>query len=377
MLVDGPVIVGLEPYGFEVPAGVELSSYDGTLLPGLIDAHVHLVADGVPGSLERVGEMPEEDIDAVIGRTLAQQAAYGVTTVRDLGDRGYRTLAFRDAAVPGVPRIVASGPPFTTDGGHCHYLGGGAEGPDAIRAAMAEHVDRGVDVVKVMASGGMLTTGTDQLGVQFSAADLALVASLGHEAGLPVVAHAHSVRGAWHAIEAGVDGLEHFTCLTEEGMVTPPDLLDAVAAAGIVVCPTLGPNRALFKPDLIAPPLMELMTRFGLLPDTFQAARAVQMRQAREHGVRIVSGTDAGIGPAKVHGDGVWRAVVELVTAFPLEEALASATSYAADVLGLGSVTGRLRAGLAADLLVVDGDVQVDPTALGRPVAVLVRGVRP
>ncbi len=119
------------------------------------------------------------------------------------------------------------------------------------------------------------------------------------------------------------------------------------------------------------------MTRFGLLPDTIQAARAVQMRLAREHGVRIVSGTDAGIGPAKVHGDGVWRAVVELVTAFPLEEALASATSYAADVLGLASVTGRLRPGLAADLLVVDGDVRADPTALGRPVAVLVRGVRP
>jgi imidazolonepropionase-like amidohydrolase len=160
-------------------------------------------------------------------------------------------------------------------------------------------------------------------------------------------------------------------------MVTPPDLLDAIARAGIVVCPTLGPNLAVFKPDVIAPPLLELMTRFDLLPEAFQAARAVQMRQAREHGVRIVSGTDAGIGPAKMHGDGVWRAVVELAPAFPIEEALASATSYAADVLGLASVTGRLRPGLAADLLVVDGDVRADPAALGRPVAVLVRGEPP
>jgi len=374
VLVEGQEIVGLEPYGFEVPSGVEVSSYDGTLLPGLVDAHVHLVADGVRGSLERVGEMADEEIDAVIARTLAQEAAYGVTTARDLGDRGYRTLAFRDAAAPGVPRLVAAGPPFTTEAGHCHYLGGVAEGPVAIRAAMAEHVERGVDVVKVMTSGGMLTIGTDQLGVQFSASDLALIVSLAHDADLPVVAHAHSVRGAWHAVSAGVDGLEHFTCLTEEGMRTPPELLAAIAAAGIVVDPTIGWNRAAIDLGLMAPQLRELMERLGLDPDSMEAARTAQLSEAREHGVRIVSGTDAGIGPSKMHGDGVWRAVVELAMALPLEEALASATSYAAEVLRLAPVTGRLRPGLAADLLVVDGDVQADPAALGRPLAVLVRG---
>ena len=377
VLVDEDQVVGVEPYDFVPPGDIEVTAYDGTLLPGLIDAHVHLVADGVPGSLEAVGQMTDEEIDAVITRTLAQQAEHGVTTVRDLGDRRYRTLAFRDAAAPGVPRIVAAGPPFTTEGGHCHYLGGAVEGADAIRAIVAEHVERGVDVIKVMASGGMLTPGTDQLGVQFSAADLALIVSLGHDAGLPVVAHAHSVPGAWHAVEAGVDGLEHFTCLTEEGMVTSPELLDAVAAAGIVVDPTIGWNRDAINLGLMAPRLRELMERLGLDPDSMLAARAAQLRLAREHGVRIVSGTDAGIGPAKVHGDGVWRAVVECAAALPLEEALASATSYAADALGLAAVTGGLRPGLAADLLVVDGDVRADPEALGRPVAVLVRGVAP
>ena len=377
VLVDGPSIVGVEPLGFEVPTGVEVTAYAGTLLPGLIDAHVHLVADGVPGSLEAVGQMTDEEIDAVITRTLAQQAAHGVTTVRDLGDRRYRTLAFRDAAAPGVPRIVAAGPPFTTEGGHCHYLGGAAEGADAIRAAMAEHVERGVDVIKVMASGGMLTPDTDQLGVQFAAEDLALIVSLGHDAGLPVLAHTHSVRGAWHAVDAGVDGLEHFTCLTDEGMVTSRELLDAVAAAGIVVDPTIGWNKARIDLDRMPPALRDLMERFDLMPDALQAARAAQMRLAREHGVRIICGTDSGVSLPKQHGDTMWRAVTELAAAMPLTAALAAGTSDAAHACGLGSVTGRLRAGLAADLLVVDGDVRAEPEALGRPAAVLVGGVAP
>ncbi len=375
VLIEGDHIVGVEPYDFTPPADVEVTTYGGTVLPGLVDAHVHLVADGVPGSLEAAGTMSDDEIDAVIRRTLSQQAAGGVTTVRDLGDRRYRTLGFRDAGAPGVPRIVAAGPPFTVADGHCHYLGGAAEGPHAIRSAMAEHVERGVDVIKVMASGGMLTPGSDQLGVQFSAEDLRLVVDLGHAAGLHVLAHTHSLRGAWHAVDAGVDGLEHFSCLTEEGLRTPPDLLDAVATAGIVVDPTIGWNRVAIKMGALAPKLRELMERLGLDPDTMRVARAEQLRLALEHGVRVVSGTDAGIGGAKLHGDGVWRSVVELTDACPFEHALATATSDAAEVLGLASVTGRLRPGLAADLLVVDGDVRADHDALGRPVAVYVRGV--
>ena len=97
----------------------------------------------------------------------ASQVRAGVTTVRDLGDRHYRTVVARDRATPGLPRIVAAGPPITAPGGHCHYLGGEASGLDGIRAALDERRERGVDVVKVMAAGGMLTQGTDIFGVQF------------------------------------------------------------------------------------------------------------------------------------------------------------------------------------------------------------------
>ena len=92
------------------------------------------------------------------------KAASGVTTVRDLGDIGHRTLTFRDPPRAGLPRISAAGPPLTVADGHCHYLGGVVEGADAIRAAVREHAQRGIDVIKVMASGGITTFGSDPFG---------------------------------------------------------------------------------------------------------------------------------------------------------------------------------------------------------------------
>jgi imidazolonepropionase-like amidohydrolase len=378
VLVDGERIAGVEGPDHDLPAGTDVTTYDGTLLPGLVDAHVHLVADASLGGLERVASLSDDEVDAVIAASLDRQAAAGVTTVRDLGDRGYRTLAFRDRSSPGVPRVVCAGPPLTVPAGHCHYLGGAVAGDDAVAAAVRERVERGVDVVKVMASGGMLTAGTDVMGVQFTPAELSLVVRHAHEAGLPVVAHAHSLAGAWHALEAGVDGIEHFTCLTESGVRTPDDLLVRLAAGSVVVDPTLGTDVAKVPPVELAPPqIRELATRFGLVAQEFFRNQAARMAQLRAHGVVVVTGTDAGIGPMKDHGS-TWRAVLQLTDGggHDLAEALASATSVSARVCGVDDRTGRLAAGLAADLLVVDGDLREDPDALGRPAAVWVRGTR-
>jgi hypothetical protein len=120
--------------------------------------------DGSLGALERVGAATDDEIDATIAASQLRQVRAGVTTVRDLGDRHYRTLVARDGATPGLPRVVAAGPPVTPPGGHCHYLGGEVAGLDGIRAAVDERRERGVDVVKVMASDGMLTRGTDMFG---------------------------------------------------------------------------------------------------------------------------------------------------------------------------------------------------------------------
>lgn len=376
MLVEDDRLVAVEPFGADLPAGTPVREHAGTLLPGLVDCHVHLVADGTPGSLERAGGATDREVDAEIARSLAAQARGGVTTVRDLGDRGYRTLPFRDAPRPGHPRVVAAGPPVTVPGGHCHYLGGVAgDDGDGVRRAVAERAERGVDLVKVMASGGMLTLGTDVCGVQFGPEPLAALVEEAHRAGLRVTAHAHSLASVRHALAAGVDGLEHFSCLTETGPVTPDDVLAEVAERGVTVCPTLGtdPDRVP-PPDQLPAQMRELLARLGLTFEEAMLTRREQLSRARRHGVRVVSGQDSGAAPPKPHG-GLHRAVTELVDCgWPVAEALATATSVAADECGVGGVTGRLRPGRAADLLVVDGDVAAEPAALGRPLLVLVRG---
>jgi imidazolonepropionase-like amidohydrolase len=375
VLVEGDRVVGVEGPHHDPPADCEVTTYDGTLLPGLIDTHVHLVADASMGSLERSTALSDGELDAVIDAMLLSQARAGVTTVRDLGDLRYRTLAARDAQRPGRPRLRCAGPPLTVPDGHCHFLGGAVVGTEAIVAAVAERVERGVDVVKVMASGGMLTPDSDIMGIQFSPEELATAVRAAHDAGLRIVAHAHSLAGVHHALDAGVDGIEHFTCLTDAGMTTSDELLTRVAATAVVVCSTMGTDISRLPPIETLPPVIQnLIKTLGLTADGHQRGREEQVERMRQHGVAVVTGTDAGVAPSKYHGI-AWLAVLQLTeSGYSLEEALATATSYAARVLSLENVTGRLAPGLAADLLVTDGDLRADPSSLGRPAAVWVRG---
>lgn len=373
VLLDGDRIVSVESGRVGLPEGVEVTEYAGTVLPGLIDCHSHLVADATFGGLERAGTMTAEAIEAVIIDSLRAHAVAGVTTVRDLGDSGYRTLAFRKT--PGLPRVVASGPPLTTPGGHCHFLGGAVAGD--VRAAVAARVEHGVDVIKVMASGGFATPGTDQLGAQFTGAELTALVDAAHGAGLPVVAHAHSLLGMRNAVAAGVDGIEHFSGLTSEGPRIDGDFLDVVARRGVYVDLTMGNDRAFHaRMPVPPPPLAELMARLGVTSfDEFYVSGIGVFSRLRQHGVAVVTGVDSGMGPPKRHGN-AWRTVGELVEGgYPVAEALAAATSVAAEACRLGGETGRLAAGYAADLLVVDGDLAQDVSVLSAPQAVLIRGI--
>src|SRR5215218_10189823 len=246
VLTDGGRIVGIEPATAPLPEGWRVIEAPGaTLLPGLIDAHVHLCGDSGQGALERLPSHSDAELHQVIERALCQQLAAGVTTVRDLGDRRWAALGWRDRLVAGngrlsYPTIVASGPPITSPGGHGWHMGGEAAGVAQLRQAVRERADRRVDVVKVMASGGNTTPGTDIMACQFTLQELQLVVEEAHRHGLAVTAHAHGLPAVEQAVAAGVDGIEHASCLTPTGIRQPDQLLEGLAAHQTAVCPTLG-----------------------------------------------------------------------------------------------------------------------------------------
>ncbi|MCO8275489.1 amidohydrolase family protein [Actinoplanes sp. TRM 88003] len=325
------------------------------LLPGLIDTHVHLVFDG---SADPVTALAGRDDDEVLERMREAAAAHldaGVTSVRDLGDRGFlstRLAGQTRSDLAAGPHIVASGPPITTPGGHCHFLGGAVDGVEGLRAAVRERAARGCDVVKVMVSGGNLTPGSDPALSQFTRSELEVVVEEAGRLGLKVAAHTHGADAVADAVRAGVFSIEHVTFVTSDGSAPPDDLLDEVAASGVMVSASLG-----LRPELWAqvPPSDRAMVEHW-----FELNGELSRR-----GARMVVGSDAGIAPFKPHGV-LPYAAGQLVhqLGFTPAEALTAITARAAEACGLASHKGSVRRGLDADLVVVDGDPLTDPAAL-------------
>lgn len=364
VLLDGPTVADVG-YGVAPPDGATVVDLPGaTLLPGLVDTHVHLAFDA---SEDPAGHLAARDDDAALAAMADWGRAAlrgGVTTVRDLGDRDYLALRLRDTAAPDLPTILAAGPPITTSDGHCHFLGGvAARGVDGVRAAVREHAERGVDVVKIMASGGTMTPGTRQEDSQFTVDELRAAVDEAHAHGLPITAHAHGTTAIADAVDAGVDGIEHLSFWSADGVDDPPpELLRAIVERQIVIGMTGG---LVVVPGAAPPP--EVLKR---LPKMFANSAVV-----RAAGARIVIGTDAGIAPVKPP-DVLRHALPQLLdTGFTPAQALHTITAEAADVIGLGERKGRIAPGFDADLLAVDGDPLTDPSAIHRIRAVYARGV--
>jgi imidazolonepropionase-like amidohydrolase len=365
LVADGH-IVGVESGRAAAPTDCPVSYFpDTTILPGLIDAHAHLCADGGPRALDQIPELTDVELDRVITQALEVELAVGVTTVRDLGDYAYAVAGRRQVS---GPTVLASGPPITSVGGHCAaQLGGEVAGKEELRRAVRERAEHHVDVVKIMMSGGLMSPGSDVTACQFTAAELDVVVREAHQLGLPVTAHAHALAAVEMSVAAGVDGIEHATCVTRHGFRTPPELVAAIVAAGIAVCPTLG--RAVKGPP--PPHMAAFMQRTGASWE----GRGEQVARLVEGGVTLISGGDSGINPVKPHGV-LPTAIADLVTAgMPAADALASATSTAARVLGLGDRKGFLRAGHDADLLIVHGNPTDDIAHLRRVHTVVCGGV--
>ena len=369
--VDGTRIAGLHPPGWAVPDGWAVDDHPGaTLLPGLVDTHVHQCADSGPRALDRLPEYTAGELTAVIEDALRAQLAVGVTTVRDLGDRDFAVVDWRDRhrSDPRWPAVLAAGPPITTPRGHCWNMGGEASGPGELRRAVRERAARGTDVVKIMSSGGVMTPGTDAMRPQFTVDELRAVVAEAHAAGLSVTAHAHPLPAIEDCLAADVDGIEHATFATGSGIDAPDRVVGALAESHIWVCPTLGD-----LPGTVPPPAVLEFRRRARLTEEDRAAHFARLYRA---GVRLVSGSDAGITPGKAHGV-LPHSVIGLAAAgVAPAAALATATSLAAQACGLGDRTGRIATGYDADLLVVAGDPLADIAAL-RAVRAVYRLGRP
>ena len=339
---------------------------DVTLLPGLVDAHQHLAFDA---SSDPVAQLQRDDDATLLLRMrLAALRALrvGITTIRDLGDRSYLSLTLRDWFRDGGeigPRILASGPPLTVTGGHCWFLGGVADGEDGVRRAVRERVARGVDVVKIMATGGNMTPGFGPHESQYGLTELAAAAAEAHANGLKLAVHAHGTQGIADALAAGADSVEHCTLWSVDGVDDDPELLAALARSAVAISMTAAVLPAVEAPfPAIRQRLAAVVANHGRL---------------RRAGARLVCSSDAGVGPSKPH-DVLPYGVATFLPAIGMTnaEALTTTTAVAADVCGVGDVTGTLEPGKDADIIAVAGNPLDDISVIHDVVAVFARGQR-
>jgi imidazolonepropionase-like amidohydrolase len=364
VVLDGSTILSVGS-AVAVPDGATIVDLPGaTLLPGLVDGHVHLIFDASDDPVSALAGRDDAAAFAAMANFARAAARGGVTTVRDLGDRGYLALGLRrvSAADPTMPDILAAGPPITTPGGHCHYLGEGAAGVDGVRAAVRAHADRGVDIIKIMASGGNTTPGSRPELPQYGLAELRAAVDEAHRHNLPITAHTHATQAIVDGLAAGIDSFEHLTFMTADGVDPIPDeVLTALTRQAVTVGMTLG----LAPVPGAAPPPGMVARRPALI------ANGQRMLAA---GVNMIAGTDAGIAPIKPPDVIRWAIPHFQLLGMSAAEALHACTARAATALGLGRRKGHLRPGYDADILAVDGDPLSDPAALHAIRAVYVRG---
>lgn len=353
------------------------SGTDATLLPGLVDSHVHLTGNPAPSFWSATVTTPERATATGVANALSTVRA-GFTTVRDLGAPDGAGYAVRDAInageVPG-PRVLSAGRMISIIGGHGDLTGfrpqviealdGGntCTGPVQCAERVRQLSRAGADVVKFAATGGVLSQQNRGLDQHFTDEEMQAIVSTAHQLGLKVAAHAHGPRGIEAAARAGVDSIEHGTYVDEAG-------IKAMKASGTTLVPTLSPTIAHREnlPKGLYTKVVEAKIRIRL------EATGKNIAAARRAGLPIAFGTDAGVSE---HGRNAEEMplMVQYGGMSP-QDVLLSATQGAAKLLGLENEIGTLAPGYSADLIVVRGDPLADVSALQRDRVqfVMVRG---
>ncbi|HIT74079.1 MAG TPA: amidohydrolase family protein [Candidatus Avipropionibacterium avicola] len=347
----------------DLPSDAEVEHLPGaTLVPGLVDAHVHLLFS-CDVDHERTRHRFETSDDAALTaigvRNAAESLLGGVTTVRDCGDTRGIVGRIRDSVATGWtlgPTILTAGAPLTTPQGHLHWCGNGLAGPDQIAASIERLADNGADLVKIMTSGGTMTRESDPLSAQFGDAEVELAVRTAHARGLPVAAHAQNVASIRGAVHAGVDTIEH--CLWRDGEGQPAEPQDLVrllvGSSSTVVLTLAGIQRALVD-GAVGFSDQERADAVAASPTGDLVRDFAWARQLREAGIAVVVGSDAGVRFTgfRDFADSVHCATVALDCS--LGEAIAMTTSLAAEAIGQGDRVGRIAPGMQADLVVLDG----------------------
>jgi len=367
LVIQGGKVVRIADGYVSEPGGQVVDLKTSFVLPGLIDTHVHITGQQNPNArLEEVTQSSAEQ--AMIGARYAKRTLMaGFTTVADLGGDNDAVFALRKATalgdVPG-PRIVAAGSAISVHGGHgdingyredvMHVLRPGSvcSGAADCSRAVREQVWKGADVIKITATGGVLSNTAAGLGQQFSQDELGAIVESAHRMGRRVTAHAHGGDGIVSFIKAGGDSIEHGTWLDAEGIALMKKsgayLVPTLMAGDYVVRIVQSPNNfftpAQSKKALEAGPMMLDMTR-----------------RAHQAGVKIAFGTDTGV---SAHGDNAGEFALLIKAGLTPLQAIQAATVHAADHLQLSAVAGSLTPGHAADLIAVQGDPLKDVTVL-------------
>lgn len=364
VIEDGKIISSGATGEAKIPTdAVRIELPNATVLPGLIDAHTHLTMEPRFGYERLATSVPREALTGAKNARLTLMA--GFTTARNVGAQGFTDVALRDAInagdVPG-PRLLVSGPPLSITGGHAdnnllpfeyHATSEGvADGVDAVRHMVRQNIKYGADLIKFMASGGVLSKGDNPQASQYTLEEMKAIVAEAHRLGRKVAAHAHGAQAILWASEAGVDSIEHGSYIDDADIAE-------MKKNGTYLVPTLYLGDWFLDnaeknhvPDFLLAKAKEVMP----------AARK-NIAHAFASGVKVAFGTDAAVYP---HGLNAHEFAVMVKLGLTPLQAIQAATVNAADLLGWSGKVGTLEPGAWADMVAVEGDPIKDVTTLER-----------